>query len=56
MNSKSLPKKMRSNSLSEVSPTTSLVEGAPEVEMSQKAIADEDFADNVPDCGLRMMR
>ena len=46
MSSKLLPKKLCNNSLNEVSPTMSLIKDAPETEMNQNAITDEDFQTN----------
>ena len=56
MNSKLLPKKLCSNLLNEISPKMNLMEDAPEVEMHQNAIADEDFIDKSFEHGLNNVK
>ena len=45
MNANLLPKKLFNNLLNEISPMMSLMEDAPEIQMNQNAIIDENFRD-----------
>ena len=52
MNSKLSPKKLCNNLLNEISPIMNLMEDAPEIEMNQNAIVDEDFIEKSFEHGL----
>ena len=56
MNSKLLPKKLCNNLLNEISSITNLMEDAPEIEMNQNAIIDEDFIDKSFEHGLNNVK